>query len=449
MASQANEHARRRATAAAAAAASEIRPINAKRPAKRVAKPANAGPSALAAAPLAAADEVGHACARPTPVPAPNPVPVANGTGAGPSTEQPAADTATDELPDAAHKASPPPALPPGPLPRNGDGRLPLLQSRAGIDPDERFGSQEYALSSYLKLHPVLSLESTSYQTLQLVANLVESTSIPTKELEIVDKPHDDAYLRRELRRSNPPRAASSCNHPPFPFPPPASRLPHASARTRRPPNVAIGERPCNFGDRCICVWMARWRYGEATDKAFIGTEFLLPSQAAEFKRSGKLPHTPGKCLVCNRYVTTYIYRCARADPTFKPDACIPLQAFGNALGVASGAEVPTHASVANDSDGYRTEALLFVDEQWADTAAARGAMSSLLWRPCVKFDTQHYVYVKDHSGLPRLLQRNVGAAEESSASHFCQPAGAAKRPPLPANPSTPPSPTSPNSLSS
>ena len=94
-----------------------------------------------------------------------------------------------------------------------------------------------------------------------------------------------------------------------------------------------------------------------------------------------------GKCLVCSRYVTTYIYRCARADPTFKPSASIPLQAFGNALGVEAGENVPTHASVANDSDGYRQEALLFVDEQWADTAAARGGMASLLWRPCVKFD--------------------------------------------------------------
>jgi len=182
---------------------------------------------------------------------------------------------------------------------------------------------------------------------------------------------------------------------------------------------------------------MARWRYGADTDMAFIGTEFLLPSQAAEFKESGKLPHTNGKCLVCSRYVTTYMYRCARADPTFKPDAKIPLQAYGNSLGVECGENVPTHSSVANDSDGYRQEAMLFVDEQWADTAAARGSMASLLWRPCVKFDTVHYVYVKDANGLPRLLQRNVGAEEETPSSHFCPPAEASPRPPLSASPAT------------
>ena len=389
----ADQHVRRRATAAAAAAASEIRPINAKKMGKRPIHHA-AAPVAAPAAPFASAS---NAPARGVP-------------------EFCAGDEAAgvlsglDEVVATAGKASKPADTPPGPLPTNERGEPSLLQERPGIDADENYGSQEHALSSYLKLHPVLSLESTSCQTLQLVADLVESTSIPTKELEIVPKPHDDEYLR--------------------------------------PPNVSIGERPCCFGDRCICVWMARWSYGDDTDMAFIGTEFLLPSQAAEFKKSGKLPHTQGKCLVCSRYVTTYIYRCARADPTFKPSASIPLQAFGNALGVEAGENVPTHSSVANDVDGYRQEALLFVDEQWADTAAARGAMSSLLWRPVVKFVTTHYQYVKDHTGLPRLLQRNVGAADESPMTHFYQPAGDPQRPPLSANPAatpaTPPSPPSP-----
>ncbi len=382
--SSSSEYVRRRASAAAAAEASEIRPINAKKAGKRPAKPAKVD-HALAPAALEAAT-------------------------AAPSDALPTFDAAVEGLPISTGKASEPPAVPPGPLPRNERGEPSLLQEQAGIDADENYGSHEYALSSYLKLHPVLSLESTSCQTLQLVADLVEDTSIPTKELEIVPKPHDDEYLR--------------------------------------PPNVAVGERPCCFGDRCICVWMARWRYGDKTDMAFIGTEFLLPSQAAEFKRSGKLPHTQGKCLVCSRYVTTYIYRCARADPTFRPSASIPLQAFGNALGVEAGENVPTHSSVANDVDGYRPEALLFVDEQWADTAAARGGMASMLWRPCVKFLTTHYVYVKDHNGLPRLIQRNVGAADESPTAYFCQPAGETQRPPLPANPQvtlpTPPSPPSP-----
>ena len=99
------------------------------------------------------------------------------------------------------------------------------------------------------------------------MGDLIEKAAIPTRELEVVPKSHDDAYLR--------------------------------------PPDPSLGERPCCLGERCICVWMARWRYGDDTDLAFVGTEFLLPSQRAAFERDGAraLPPTPGKCLVCSRYM--------------------------------------------------------------------------------------------------------------------------------------------------
>ena len=226
------------------------------------------------------------------------------------------------------------------------------------------------------------------------MGDLVETAAIPTRELEVVPKSFDDASLR--------------------------------------PPDTSIGERPCSLAERCICVWMARWRYGDDTDMAFIGTEFLLPSERAAFDRDGAsaLPATPGKCLVCSRYVHTYVYRQARSDPTFCPSASLPLQAYGNPLGVAKGEALPTHTSAVCGADGYRKEALLFVDEAWADTAAARGEMSSFLWRPCVKFLPTHYKYVKDSTtGLPRLLQRGVGSDPESVA-HF--------RPPVPERPAAP-----------
>jgi len=230
-------------------------------------------------------------------------------------------------------------------------------------------------------------LESTSHRTLQLVSDLVEQASIPTRELEVVSKSHDDLFLRAA--------------------------------------NPDLGERSCCLGDRCICVWMARWRYGEDSDLAFVGTEFLLPSQREAFLADGSLPPTPGKCLICSRYMHTFLYRCARSDPTFRPSADIPLQAYGNSLGFAKGESVPTHASVACDADGYRQEALLFVDEEWTNTAAARGAMSTFLWRPCVKFCSTHYRYVRDPStGWPRIVQQGVGVTPDADVGqHFWQPA--------------------------
>ena len=137
----------------------------------------------------------------------------------------------------------------------------------------------------------------------------------------------------------------------------------------------------------------------------------------------------------------TYVYRMARSDPTFQPSASIPLQAYGNPMGAVRGETLPTHASVACDADGYRQEALLFVDEAWADTAAARGGMSTFLWRPCVKFQSTHYKYVRDPgTNLPRLVQRDVGADAERPQD-FGQPA-----PPVAtaAGLATPPQPQSP-----
>jgi len=146
----------------------------------------------------------------------------------------------------------------------------------------------------------------------------------------------------------------------------------------------------------------------------------------------------------------TYVYRMARSDPTFQPSASIPLQAYGNPMGAVRGETLPTHASVACDADGYCQEALLFVDEAWADTAAARGGMSTFLWRPCVKFQSTHYKYVRDPSSKkPRLVQRGVGT-DPDRPEHFGQPtphptaaaaAGLAMRTkqPLPAPPPAPP----------
>ena len=377
---QPNPHTSRRAGAAAAAAAAEIRPINQKRAAGK--QPMVAAPKALRVAPSAPA-EASPPLAPIAPVAAIVPVLTEELSGLA----APDADGVTLMGAGGTGRVSKPPDAPPPPLPRDGNGDLHLLQSGAGIDADESYGEQERALSSYLKLHPVLSLESTSHHTMQLMGNLVKDVAIPTRELEIVPKSHDDLFLA--------------------------------------PPNQEVNERPCCLGNRCIAVWLARWRYGDATDYAFICKEFLLPSQMEAFTQKGALPSPPGKCLLCTRYVHNYIYRCARADPTFKPDAKIPLQAFGNSLGVESGDGVPSHASVVHDADGYRSEALLFVDEAWAETEAARGSMSSLLWRPVVRFCSNHYHYVKDASGLPRIVQRNVGAASEATGSHFGQPASA------------------------
>lgn len=260
----------------------------------------------------------------------------------------------------------------------------PLLQDRDAIDADESYGIQEQALNEFLKLHPMLALESSSHRTLQLIADLLDESSIETSECETVGKSHDDAMLR--------------------------------------PANESIGERPCCLGDRCISAWLARFRYGEDTNYSFVCTEFLLPSQKKEFDASGKLPETHGKCLVCTRYVATYMYRCARVDPTFRANLRIPITAFGNIISNENGVQYPTHCSVVGDTnDGYSHEAMLFADEGFAETEASRTRMGTYLFRPIVKFCATHYQYVMDSdSASPRILQ--VGVACQSKPTHQSSP---------------------------
>lgn len=285
---------------------------------------------------------------------------------------------ASDDKPKRS-KASPAPEKPPDAVKPDSDGQESLLQSRGSIDADESYGEHERALSEFLRLHPMLSLESCNEKTLQLVSNLLDECCIPTVELETVPKSYDDAQLRA--------------------------------------PNLSIGERPCALGNRCVCVWLARWRYGEDTDNAFIGTEFLLPSQRAVFEQDGikALPTPPGKCLLCSRYYTNYLYKLARSDPSFNANTNIPIQAYSNTVGEARGNDVPSNASACADADGYRPSAMLFIDEAFTNSSAARGPMATLLWRPVMGFNSSHYVYVRDQdTNEPRIIQVGVGSNDVS-----------------------------------
>ena len=72
----------------------------------------------------------------------------------------------------------------------------PIVTDAKCIDPDEEYGCHEKALDEFTRLHPMLSLDSASARTLQLVASLIPDTSIPVKEIPIVPKSHDDMMLR-------------------------------------------------------------------------------------------------------------------------------------------------------------------------------------------------------------------------------------------------------------
>jgi hypothetical protein len=269
-----------------------------------------------------------------------------------------------------------------------------MVRNEPSTDIPESYTEDEKALNEFLKLHPMLSLgestpeshnpthspprigdqspplcttESTSQKSLQLVANLTDQMKIPTVPTETVPRSHDEMFLR--------------------------------SANTR------VGERQCCLGERCICRFVAMFRYGENTDMAFVGREFLLPSQHNEFVNTGKLPQHPGKCLLCMRYYQTYLFRLARIDPNFSPSVSVPITAYTNTVATMSGEEVPFHSSSVGDADGYPASAILAVEGDFASSEAGRSQMGTFLWRPVVGFHSSNYTYCKGEDGTVHIQQ--------------------------------------------
>lgn len=270
------------------------------------------------------------------------------------------------------------------PPPTPSDAERPLLSSSARIDADEMYGKDERLLNEFLKRHPMLSLEVTSAKVLQVVGSMTEKASIAVPELPVVGKKHDDLFLQ--------------------------------------PPNVAIGERECVLGERCICIFIARLRYGAENEFGFTCKEYLLPGQHASFLKGGGLPKNRGKCLVCSRYYLNYLYLICRTDPSFRLPNGVVAQTFSNPTAslpeheeiVSATADLPTHCSPVSCSDGYRPSALLFVDEGFAQNRVQRESkLTALSFRPVVRFSSTHYRYVKDIDGSKRVVQVNVGMENE------------------------------------
>lgn len=287
-----------------------------------------------------------------------------------------------------------------------------LLSVTPNIGADEAYGDDERALNDFLRLHPMLSMEATNRKTLQLVSSMFEKASVQVANVPVIPFSYDASYLR--------------------------------------PPNARIGERQCACGDKCICLFMAHLRHGPDTNLAYIGTEFLLPTEREQFLAGNGLPPRRKKCLLCTRYFQNLLYIQCRTDPNFKvSSAPLDMQVFGNVVGTPSSdennppdltelgrsmAEIPMNASTVHARDGYKPEAMLFVDEEFATTSRAsrEGSTAALMWKPVVRFCSSHYRYVMGQDG-PHMVQVGIGADDPTGTglgfSSFVQPPAGAVAP--------------------
>lgn len=276
-------------------------------------------------------------------------------------------------------------------------------------------------VNTFVKMHPMLSSDIFNPTILEKLDEMLERQPIQLRDIPTVDKVYEDGMLR--------------------------------------PPEIDKGERPCVLGDECMCVFMSRMKYGPSNPYSFVCTEFLLPEQRREWICGNKLPDVPGKCLVCLRYFTTYLYYMARNDAHFhettkkfnlqthqNPTSCsnsnkrvrfssdsndmntpTPSGSFGSSGSSSLSSScwhdkhlaqqpLPTHCNAVGSANGYRRDAMLFSDEKALQAPSMRTmSCNSIPFHPFVRFCMSHYKY-KLVGGKPRLVQMNVGERDSNHA---------------------------------
>lgn len=130
----------------------------------------------------------------------------------------------------------------------------------------------------------------------------------------------------------------------------------------------------------------------------------------------------------------SYVFLLARSDPSFKaghsplgmqvfcnPVTHVPPAAGNEADLQQAAADLPASVCAVSSTDGYKPEATLFVDEDWMALRSAReGRLGQLLFKPCVRFCSTHYQYVKDADGL-RIVQVGIGADDSRRGLDFAE----------------------------
>lgn len=275
-------------------------------------------------------------------------------------------------------------------------------------------------VNTFVKMHPMLSSDIFNPSILEKLDGMLERQPIQLRDIPTVDKVYEDGMLR--------------------------------------PPETDKGERPCVLGDECMCVFMSRMTYGPSNPYGFVCTEFLLPEQRREWICGNKLPDVPGKCLVCLRYFTTYLYYMARNDAHFhETTKKFNLQTHQNPTSSAAHASsnkrvrfsigvdaeelietaessdaspsssswhdghiaqqtLPTHCNAVGSTNGYRRDAMLFSDEKSLQAPSMRTmSCNSVPFHPFVRFCMSHYKY-KLVGGKPRIVQVNVGERDSNHA---------------------------------
>ena len=115
----------------------------------------------------------------------------------------------------------------------------------------------------------------------------------------------------------------------------------------------------------------------------------------------------------CVLHSQTYVYTICRSDPHFKLSPQMALMAFCNDPEHEDA--VKTIGSTTKAAGSYREDKLLFIDERFKATNAARGELSHLVWQPTVRFNATDYQFALDDAQQPYLVQVDMVTKSDPS----------------------------------
>ena len=128
----------------------------------------------------------------------------------------------------------------------------------------------------------------------------------------------------------------------------------------------------------------------------------------------------------------SFVHEQARTDPNFKLVTDVSMQTFCNPVYsglpdhddmMRAASDLPGHSSMVSCNDGYKPEAMLFVDEEFSQKRVQRETgLVSLSFRPVVRFCSSHYRYVPDVEGRYRIVQVGIANDDVLCGLGFIQP---------------------------
>ena len=339
----------------------------------------------------------------------------------------------------------------------------PLLTDGDGRALDAQYSPDEHLLNNFIRLHPMLNLEATNRAVLQKLCSMVERQPIRINDLPVVSKSYEDMYLRAPRTRhgERPCVMGEQC------FCNVIAQMRYGRSTTRgfvcmeflvpaARDAWLVGRGLPERRQKCLVCLRYFTTYAYLTARSDPDFAKLLQQLGPQTHANivGDVTGTgTGTGTAATATASSSAPRCVPSDddleeldadadhpprpkrpcvappPPSPPSPPSPPVSPATHGGLSADPawhdahtmadELPTHANRVDATDGYRRDAMLFVDEESVDVSPMRNArIAALMWRPFVRFSTSHYRYAI-HAGEKCIDQVGVGVDQSPPRRHL------------------------------